>query len=207
MKVLIACEESQIVTEQFILKGHDAMSCDTDYPGAKGLPHYHGNVMDIINDGFDLMIAFPPCTHLAVSGSRVFKLKRADGRQGNGIDFFMKMINAPINQIAVENPIGIMSTEYRKPNQIIHPYYFGDPYPKSTCLWLKNLPPLFHSKEVDLFNDKITHIKPEYIEYNSKKSKSGKSKYSKFGKLGKGKGHERSKTPGGLAQAMAEQWG
>ena len=94
-----------------------------------------------------MMIAFPPCTHLAVSGARHFKQKIKDGRQQQGIDFFMKMVNAPIPKIAIENPIGIMSTNYKKPNQIIHPYHFGDPYSKATCLWLKGLPPLLYNKK------------------------------------------------------------
>ena len=116
------------------------------------------------------------------------------------------MINAPIEKIAVENPVGIMSTVHRKPDQIIHPFYFGDNIPKKTCLWLKNLPKLIHIEKDDLF-DKKTHTTPNYIIYNSKKTKSGKSKYSVLGKLGKGKGKERSIFYQGIANAMANQWG
>lgn len=205
MKILVACEYSGIVRDAFAAKGHDAMSCDllpTESPGK----HYQGDVLDIINDGWDMMIAFPPCTHLAVSGSGAFAAKIKDGRQRQGVDFFMSLVNAQIRKIAIENPVGIMSTRYRKPDQIIHPYYFGDKIPKKTCLWLKGLPCLTWNKEDDLLGKK-TVVEPEYIEYNSAKTKSGKSKYSIFGKLGKGHGKERSKFHQGIANAMAEQWG
>jgi len=203
-KILIACEYSGIVRDAFISRGHNAISCDilpTESPG----PHYQGSVLDIINEGWDMLIGFPPCTHLAVSGAAWFYEKRKDGRQQQGIDFFMKLANAPIKRIAIENPVGIMSSEWRRPDQIIHPYYFGDNYSKATCLWLKNLPLLFHAKEKDLFAQK-THVSPVFIEYNSKKNKNGKSKYSFLGKLGSGKGKERSLFPMGIAKAMAEQW-
>ena len=205
MKIILSCEESQVVLEQFLLRGHDAMSCDIDYPGAKGLPHYQGDVLDIINDGWDMMIAFPPCTHLAVSGAKHFPEKRADGRQKEAIDFFMKMVNAPIGKIAIENPVGIMSTEYRKPDQIIQPYYFGDTSRKTTCLWLKNLPPLFHAKETDLFNEEITHVEPDI--YVCKNGKTFSRDYMVSLHAGKDRGHLRSKTYLGIAKAMAEQWG
>ena len=208
MKVIMACEESQAVCKAFRDRGHQAYLCDT-LPCSSGHPEWHiqDDVLAHLDKGWDMMIAFPPCTHIAVSGSGSFEIKRKDGRQRQGIDFFMQMINAPIYKIAVENPISIMSTVYRSPDQIIHPYYFGNNYSKATCLWLKNLPLLFHVKEKDLFNGDITHVDPEYILYNSKKNKSGKSKYSKYGKLGSGKGHEKSKFPDGIANAMAEQWG
>jgi hypothetical protein len=160
------------------------------------------------------MIAFPPCTHLALSGSMHFDKKRKDGSQQEGIDFFIKIANAPINKIAVENPIGIMSTYYKKPNQIIQPYFFGDGFQKSTCLWLKNLPLLKHFKEIDLFNDKITHVKPEERFYFTNK-KTGKIKSQPmwyYKALTNAKTKEeistiRSKTFPGIAKAMAEQWG
>jgi hypothetical protein len=168
-------------------------------PNAK---HYQGNVFDIINDNWDAMIAFPPCTHLAVSGAKHFEQKRKDGRQQQGVDFFMAMINAPIKHIAIENPIGIMSSLYRKPDQIIQPYYFGDAVTKSTCLWLKNIPKLYHSKEIDLFNNKVTHThKGNIITF-----KSGKRMHEFFvNSFGDSK--TRSKTFPGIAQAMAKQWG
>ena len=204
MRILFGCEFSQIVTEAFAKKGHDVMSCDLE-PAEKDYPHYQGDIMDVIYDGWDMMVCFPPCTHIAVSGSGSFAEKILDGRQQQGIDFFMKMVNAPIDKIAIENPICIMSSEYRKPDQIINPYYFGDPVPKKTCLWLKNLPRLIHTPEDTLFETK-THVEPEYLMYKSKKNKSGFSKYSKFWKLGKGKGKERSVFHEGIAEAMAEQW-
>ena len=164
MNILVACEESQVVTNELRNLGHDAFSCDIlDYSGNHPEWHIKDDVLKHLNDGWDMMIGFPPCTHLAVSGAAWFKEKKKDGRQQKGIDFFMKLVNAPINKIAIENPVSIMSSVYRKPDQIINPYYFGDPVPKKTCLWLKNLPLLFHSKERDLFNDKITHVEPEYI--------------------------------------------
>jgi len=190
--------------QQFSELGHDVMSCDF-LPSLKQGKHHQGDIMDIINDGWDVGIFFPPCTHLAVSGTAHFEQKRKDGRQQQAIDFFMSLVKAPIDMIAIENPIGIMSTEYRAPDQIVHPYYFGDNYAKSTCLWLKNLPKLTHSQHDTLFYQR-THIDPEYLIYNSSKTKSGKSRYSKFGKLGKGKGMERSVTPQGLANAMSDQW-
>jgi hypothetical protein len=207
VKVLVACEESQAVCIEFRKLGHDAYSCDIQECSG-GHPEWHikDDVLKHLNDEWDMMIAFPPCTHLAVSGAPHFEQKRKDGRQQKAIDFFLALANAPIDRIGIEQPIGIMSSIYRKPDQIIHPYYFGDPVPKSTCLWLKNLPPLIHSAEDDLFFKK-THVEPKYLEYKSKKTKSGISKYSIFGKLGKGKGKERSKTFPGIALAMAEQWG
>ncbi len=204
MKALIACEYSGIVREAFTAKGWDATSCDllpTDIPGK----HFQGDVRDIINEDWDLMIAFPPCTDLAVSGSRAFEQKRITGQQKQSIDFFLLFTKTNIPYVAIENPVGIMSTIYRKPNQIINPYYFGDGVPKKTCLWLQNLPLLTYSLSDNLF-EKKTAVEPQYLLYNSKKTKSGKSKYSIFGKLGKGKGKERSKFFPSIADAMATQW-
>jgi len=202
MRVLLACEESQEVCKRFREKGHEAYSCDIqDCSGA--FPEYHikGDVLEVLKDGWDLMIAFPPCTHLAVSGAQWFEEKRKDGRQQAGIDFFMAMINAPIPKIAVENPIGIMSSVYRKADQVIHPYYFGDSYSKSTCLWLKGLPKLKHYKETDLFNTKTWVDRGEFVTYAS-----GKRMPKWYAELS-GNGKERSKTFTGIAQAMADQWG
>jgi len=190
VKILVACEYSGKVRDAFRALGHDAVSCDimpTDVPG----PHYQGDMFDIINEGWDMMIAFPPCTHLAVSGAKHFAKKRADGRQQQGIDFFMRVINAPIPRIAVENPVGIMSTLYRKPDQIIQPWMFGDQAQKSTCLWLKNLPLLVSTNIVD---------KGEfYVSPSGKKMPLWFSKH-KSAKV-------RSTTFDGIAQAMANQWG
>lgn len=180
MKVLVACEFSGIVRDAFIKRGHDAMSCDllpTESPG----PHYQGDVMDIIDDGFDLMIAHPPCTHLAVSGARWFKNKQAE--QKDAIEFFMSLINAPVDSICVENPVSIMSTRYRKPDQIIQPWQFGHGETKATCLWLKNLPKLRPTKFVDGRENKVHRMPP-----------------------GPNRWKDRSRTLKGIAEAMADQW-
>jgi site-specific DNA-cytosine methylase len=136
-RILIACEESDEVRGRFEKLGFDAWSCDLQENRNPNAKHYKGDIFDIINDGWDAMIAFPPCTHLAVSGAAWFEQKRKDGRQQQGIDFFMAMINAPIKHIAVENPVGIMSKIYRKPDQVIQPYYFGDEASKKTFYGLK----------------------------------------------------------------------
>jgi hypothetical protein len=205
VKILIACEFSGTVREAFkrLGGGNDIWSCDTeptDIPGQ----HYQGDVMNIINDGWDMMIAFPPCTHLAVSGARHFEQKRKDGRQQQGIDFFMQMINAPIPKIAVENPIGIMSSIYRKPNQIIQPYHFGHEASKATCLWLKNLPLLKHNNVVskgDVFISSTGKKYPAWshdvADVNGKKIGYNTPEIKKI----------RNKTFQGIADAMATQWG
>lgn len=196
MKVLVACEFSGTVRDAFIKAGHDAMSCDLEPTDSSG-PHYQGDMFDIINDGWDLMIAHPPCTHLAVSGARHFEKKRADGRQQQGIDFFMKVINAPIPKIAVENPIGIMSSLYRKPDQIIQPWEYGHKTTKATCLWLKDLPLLKPTNIVD---------KGEYVVFPSGKRMS--KWYADSSKnTPKERERIRNKTFQGIADAMAAQWG
>jgi hypothetical protein len=190
MKVLVACEYSGTVRDAFIARGHDAMSCDllpTDKPG----PHYQGDVFDIIGDGWDLMIAHPPCTHLAVSGMRWFKEGvKPMYLQDQGIDFFMRLVNADIPKIAVENPVCIMSTKYRKPDQIINPWQFGHPEQKKTCLWLKNLPKIIETNNVY-----------EYMMTLPLKER------TKIHWMGSGHAKERSKTYQGIANAMAAQWG
>ena len=210
MKVLLACEESQAVCTEFRKLGHEAYSCDI-LPTSGSNPDWHiqDDVLNVIRTNhWDLMIAFPPCTHLAVSGARHFDQKRLDGRQQEGIDFFMEMVNAPIEHIVIENPVGIMSTEYRQPDQCIHPYFFGDPFSKKTCLWLKNLEPLKHYKEgdqLDLYDlkPKVTHThKGEFVTFSSGK-KMPKWYNDAAGKNG---GHLRSKTFPGIAKAMAVQF-
>ena len=209
MRILVACEESQAVTIELRKLGHEAYSCDL-LPCSGGHSEWHiqGDVLEQINKNWDMMIAFPPCTHLAVSGAAWFEQKRKDGRQQEGIDFFMKIVNAPIEKIAIENPIGIMSKIYRKPDQIIHPYYFGDDTSKATCLWLKNLPKLYHQKEADLFSLQITHVKPYFVEFIYSDGKP--HKYSRTGdkwyKTAEERSKERSKTFPGIAKAMATQW-
>jgi hypothetical protein len=200
MKVLIACEESQAVCIEFRKLGIEAFSCDIeDCTGQHPEWHIKDNVLNVIKQDWDLMIAFPPCTHLAVSGAKHFKQKIKDGRQQQGIDFFMELINAPINKIAIENPIGIMSKIYKKPDQIIQPYYFGDEAQKTTCLWLKNLPKLYHNKCVNLFDNNITHVsKGEFLTFSS-----GKKMPKWYSNIN---GSLRSKTFKGIAEAMAKQW-
>lgn len=202
MKVLIACEFSGIVRDAFIARGHDAMSCDllpTERPG----PHHQGDVLDILNDGWDLMIAHPPCTYLTCTGNKWFGPKyaarfpnRHQDRE-NAVKFFMELMSANVARIAVENPIGIMSTRYRKPDQIIHPYHFGHKASKATCLWLKNLPCLSHTKIVE---------RGDFYEF-----KSGKRMAAWYCDAAKLKAQERtllrSKTFQGIADAMADQWG
>ena len=190
MKVLIACEYSGTVRDAFIQCGHDAMSCDllpTDVPGN----HYQGDVFDVINDGWDLMIAHPPCTHLAVSGARWFKDKVKE--QAESLEFVRRLMDAPIDKIAIENPISIISSRIRKPEQIIQPWMFGHPEAKATCLWLKGLPTLSAT-------DVLT--KPE-CGYWSNQTPSGQNKLGPS----KDRWKERSKTYQGIATAMANQWG
>lgn len=173
--------------DQFIAKGHEAMSCDilpSETPG----PHYQGDVRDILHQDWDMIIAFPPCTHLAVSGAKHFAQKRADGRQQEGIDFFMMFANHPCPKIAIENPIGIMSSGWRKPDQIIQPWMFGDSYSKSTCLWLKGLPKLEPTNIVD---------KGEFVIHGGKR----------IAKWYSNREIDRSKTFPGVSEAMASQWG
>ena len=210
MRILLACEESQTVCAEFRKLGHEAFSADIlKCSGPHPEWHIQGDVFDIINNNWDMMIAFPPCTHLAASGARHFEKKRKDGRQKEGVEFFMQMINAKIPKIAVENPIGIMSTVYDTPTQIIHPYHFGDPYSKSTCLWLKNLPELkYNSKPkngqliADFEPDLPYEVdKGEFITFSSGK------RMAKWYNEASGNGHLRSKTFPGIAKAMAKQWG
>lgn len=207
MRILLGCEESQAVCIEMRKRGHEAYSCDI-LPCSGGHPEWHiqDDVLKHLDDGWDMMIGFPPCTYLTVTANKYFLNNPERWKKRlRAILFVHKLMNANIEKIAIENPIGVISSHIRKPEQIIQPYYFGDNYKKSTCLWLKNLQPLFYAETSDLFNEK-TSVEPVFYEYNSKKSKSGKSKYSKFGKLGKGCGKERSVTPPRLAKAMAKQW-
>lgn len=207
MKILIACEESDEVRGRFAMMGFDAWSCDLKENRNPFAKHYKGNVLDIINEQWTAMIAFPPCTHLSISGAAWFQEKQKDGRQQEAIEFFMAMINAPIKHIAVENPVGIMSSIYKPPTQIIQPYYFGDEARKRTCLWLKNLPPLYHNRMPNLFDDKVTWVhEGETIQLpNGDRMPKW---YADAWKLPKEERSQlRSKTFPGIAQAMAEQWG
>lgn len=181
MRVLVACEYSATVREAFAAKGHEAVSCDllpTEIPG----PHYEGNVLDILYDKWDLMIAHPPCTHLAVSGARWFKEKQTE--QKEALDFVRYLLSAPIDRIALENPISIISSKIRKPDQIIQPWMFGHGETKATCLWLKGLPLLQATNVVDGREARVHKMPPSPDRWK-----------------------ERSRTFKGIAQAMADQWG
>jgi len=201
MKVLCACEESQAVCIEFRKLGHEAYSCDI-LPCSGGHPEWHlqQDVTDLLEQEWDMIIAFPPCTHLAVSGAAWFEQKRKDGRQKEGIDFFMLFAKNKCKKIAIENPIGIMSRIWRKPDQVIQPWQFGDPFQKSTCLWLKGLPLLRHTNIVSRGDFKRW--------YDERTNKMKQQPEWFFDALGKDdRATIRSKTFPGIAKAMAEQWG
>lgn len=185
MRVLIACEESQVVCKAFRELGHEAYSCDLQ-PCSGGHPEWHLQVdaLELLKMKWDLLIAHPPCTDLAVSGARWFKEKQADGRQQKSIDFFMRFINADCPRIAVENPVCIMSRIYRKPDQIIQPWQFGHGEVKTTCLWLKGLPPLLPTEIVEGREQKCWKMAPS-----------------------PDRAKKRSRTYDGIGRAMADQWG
>lgn len=202
----MAFEYSGTVRDAFAARGHEAWSCDIlETEQAAGF-HIQDDVFNHIDDGWDMMIAHPPCTDIAISGAKWFELKRKDGRQKAGIDMFMRVASANINKICIENPVNIMSTEWRPPDQIIQPYYFGDEAQKTTWLWLKNLPKLIHVEKDDLFNCS-THVgKGEFVTTKSGK-KLPKWYSNAHGKGGVSRGGVRAKTFPGIARAMAEQWG
>jgi site-specific DNA-cytosine methylase len=190
MKVLIACEYSGVVRDAFLANGHDAWSCDLLPTDSKG-PHIQGDVLQILDKGWDLMIAHPPCTHLAASGARWFKNKEKE--QKEALDFVRLLLNAPIEKIALENPVSIISTKVRQPDQIVHPWMFGHEISKTTCLWLKNLPLLIPTEIVGKGKKHTTKggkVIPEW--YNLPETKDRWKK--------------RSKTFEGFAKAMADQW-
>ena len=183
VKVLVACECSGTVRDAFTLRGHEAMSCDL-LPSESPGHHYQGDVRDILDRDWDLMIAHPPCTHLAVSGARHFAAKRASGVQDEALDFVRLLLNAPIERIALENPVSIISSHIRKPNQVIQPWQFGHGETKATCLWLKNLPLLTPANIVEGREQRIHKMPPSANRWK-----------------------DRSKTYTGIADAMADQWG
>lgn len=181
MNVLVACEFSGIVRDAFIAEGHDAWSCDllmTEAPG----PHIVGDVLQVLDSGWNLMIAHPPCTHLAVSGARWFKYKQKE--QAEALEFVRRLLNASIHRIALENPVSVISTKIRKPDQYIQPWMFGHGETKKTCLWLKNLPPLKPTNIVEGREGRVWKESP-----------------------GPDRWKRRSRTYLGIAEAMAEQWG
>lgn len=182
VRVLVACEFSGVVRDAFIARGHDAMSCDfheTEKPG----PHYKGDVRDVWDACWDLMIAHPDCTHLAVSGARHFAEKKQDGRQAKAIAFFMALTRSPVPQWAIENPVCVMSKLYRKPDQIVQPWQFGHGETKATCLWLKGLPRLTPTEIVEGRAARIHWMAPSET-----------------------RARDRSRTYQGIADAMASQW-
>lgn len=190
IRVLIACEQSGTIREEFTKLGFDAWSCDlieSDVPGQ----HIVQSALEVMYQGWDLMIGHPPCTHLSVSGAAWFAKKIADGRQQAALDFVRLLMKAPVHHIAIENPVSIIGSKLFAPTQTINPWQFGDEFQKTTCLWLKNLPKLKHTKIVD---------KGEFIV-----SPSGKRMPRWYSDDKSSKG--RSKTFPGIAKAIAEQWG
>ena len=189
MKVLVACEFSGTVREAFAARGHDAWSCDilpTEQPGN----HIQGDVLEILDQNWDLMIAHPPCTHLAVSGAAWFYRKQKE--QAEALEFVQKLLDAPIPRIALENPVSVISSQIRKPDQIIHPWQFGHPEKKTTCLWLKNLPRLTETNNVKAEMELLPKKIQERLHYLPPSENRARL---------------RSKTYQGIADAMAAQWG
>lgn len=191
MRILIGCEYSGVVRDAFIARGHEAISCDilpSDNPG----PHYQGDVIDLFGQKFDLMIFHPPCTDLAVSGARHFPAKIADGRQQRALDFVQALMDAPCERICIENPISVISSKIRKPDQIIQPWMFGHPEKKATCLWLKGLSKLVPTNDV---SEQMKDL-PKSVTERIHRMPPGSDRWK-----------ERSRTYEGIAEAFAEQWG
>lgn len=184
MRCLIGCEESGVVRDAFLALRHEAMSCDLEPTRSPG-PHYHGSVFDVIDYPWDLAIFHPPCTHLSVSGAKHFEAKRLDGRQQSAVAFFMQLVrrSAHIPMVAIENPVCVMSSLWRKPDQTIQPWQYGHGETKATCLWLKGLPLLKPTDIVEGRDDRIHKMAP-----------------------GPNRARDRSATYTGIANAMATQW-
>jgi len=204
MRVLVACEFSGVVRRAFLAQGHEAWSCDLQLAEDSGFNHIQADIMTVLSSDrwkWDLLIAFPPCTDLCSSGAQYWPEKRTDGRQQRAIGFVVRLEIADIAKSAIENPVGVLSTAWRKPDQIIQPFQFGDPYMKKTCLWLKGLPAL-----------KPTNIVEPVAHWHGGVRRGGKkadgtrtpSKLPTALKYGE---RERSRTFQGIADAMAEQWG
>jgi len=205
-RILLACEESQAVTKEFRKLGHEAYSCDI-LPCSGGNPEWHlqKDVVEVLKEKWDMIIAFPPCTFLTVTGNSWFNIEKYGEKaiqrhkdREEAARFFMLFVNADCEKIAIENPIGTMSSRFRKPDQIIHPYYFGDPERKATCLWLKGLPPLVHNKE--------NYVEPDIIIYKNGKGTDSKWHMDTMKLPAKERSIARSKTFPGIAKAMATQW-
>ena len=190
MRVLLACECSGAVRDAMLAKGHEALSCDllpSETPG----PHYQGDVRDVLGFPWDMIIAFPPCTDLTVSGARWFSEKRMTGAQYASVAFFMLFARHDCPRVAIENPVGIMSSLYRKPDQVIQPFMFGHPEQKATCLWLKGLPPLVPTDDVRTEMMALPKQQRERVHHMPP---------------GPDRARERSRTYPGIAAAMADQW-
>ena len=204
MRILIACEYSGTVREAFAKKGHDAWSCDILPTEIEG-NHLQGDILKFLNRGWDLMIAHPPCTYLSNAGIAWFnedkygdKARERKRLRLEGMEFVKKLYNSSIEKICIENPVGYLNNNWRKPDQIVQPYYFGDPESKRTCLWYKNLKPLKHTK----------HVKPNIYAYYKTGKKKGKPIYfNDYCKFSEDRGKIRSKFWKGIANAMADQWG
>ena len=205
-KILIACEYSGVVRDAFIKRGFNAISCDllpTESPG----PHIQGSVLEILNEGWDMMIAHPPCTYLSYAATSCWNKQGRLQKRLEALDFFAKLWEAPINKICLENPMGCASPTIAKYTQVIQPYFFNDTESKRTCLWLKNLPKLIHIKGDNLF-EMNTHTEPKIYGYYKRGKKKGCPIYgNNYLKFSDDRGHIRSKTFPGIASAMAEQWG
>lgn len=203
-RVLIACEESQRVTIEMRSLGIEAYSCDL-LPCSGGHPEWHlqQDVTPLLQKKWDMIITFPPCTHLSRAGALYWKKKQADGRQQQAFEFVLAIWNAPCDHIAIENPIGWLNSHWKKPTQIIQPYHYGDPYIKATCLWLKGLPPLLPI----LTGQKMAKPQAHYIYCGMSLHKDGTRRVSKLPALKHRSSIERSKTFPGVARAMAMQWG
>ena len=205
MKILVACEFTGIVRDAFLRRGHDAVSCDllpTESPG----PHIQGDVLGLLDYDWDMMLAFPPCTHLAASGARWWKQKQADGRQAKAIGFFVRLMDADIKHICCENPVGVLSRAYRKPDQYIQPFWFGDSVQKKTGLWLQDLPLLEPSNIVDRG---MIYVDPRGNKHGGEHTLRAKCAYSPLMMIPGGRKDRwkiRSRTFQGIADAMADQW-
>lgn len=206
MKVLVACEFSGIVRDAFARRGHEAWSCDLLPTESEG-NHIQGNVLDIIGNGWDLMIAHPPCTYLSYAGIAHWGKPGRCQKRLEALDFFRQLWEAPIERICIENPKGCASPTIAKYSQEIQPYFFGDYESKRTHLWLKNLPKLQHHPETTMFEES-THVKPKVYGYFKNGAKVGKPIYgNQYCKFSEDRGKIRSRFFEGIGKAMAEQWG
>lgn len=195
MRVLVACEQSGIVRDAFAARGHDAWSCDLE-PSERPGQHIQGDAIEAAyGRQWDMMIAHPPCNHLAASGAQYWPAKRQDGRQFSAVSFFLRLYDAPIARVAIENPVGFIGTIFRKADQIVQPWQFGDPFNKKTCFWLRGLPKL-----------EPTDIVTPTHNWGSNSYRGGGRKKSPLPSLHWG-GQDRSRSFTGIAEAMAEQWG